>query len=51
MVLISIKSQQMCEKVISNNPGILKFIPNRYKTQKMCKKKAVDYVPYFYATQ
>ena len=40
MFLISIKLSKYVKKVISN-PGMLKFVPNCYKIQKMCKK-AVD---------
>ena len=39
------KTQQMCEKVISENPGMLPFIPSYYKTQKICVKKELIIVP------
>ena len=36
------KTQQMCDKLILEDPGMLQFIPYHYKTQEMCDK-AVDY--------
>ena len=37
MFLVSIK--QICEKVISKNPGMLQFTHNCYKTQKKYVKR------------
>ena len=31
----------MCDKVVSKKPIMLKYCPDRYKTQKMCEK-AID---------
>ena len=35
------KTQQMREKVIQKIPGMLQFIPSRYKTSKFVKKQLI----------
>ena len=47
----------MWEKNISKNPEMLQFVPNYYKTQKMCKGSVdyyhhiLEYIPDCYITQ
>ena len=39
------KTQKMYNKVVSNDPFILKHCPNRYKTQEMRDKVVDDFLP------
>ena len=34
----------MCNKVVVENDGILKFVTDNYKTQKMCNQDVNNYV-------
>ena len=35
------KAQEMCNKVILENDGMLRFIPDSYNNQKMCDKALI----------
>ena len=35
----------MCDKIISENPFMLKYCPDEYITQKMCDKAVDDFLP------
>ena len=51
------KTQQMCEKFVLENGGMLIFIPDCYKDQRICNKPVDNYahalgsVPNWYKTQ
>ena len=32
------KTQEMCDRFISDDPFLLMWVPNQYKTQQMCDK-------------
>ena len=36
----------MCNKAVDNYPHALEFVPECYKTQKMCHNKTVDAYPF-----
>ena len=35
----------MCDKIIPENPFMLKYCPDKYLTQKMCDKAVDDFLP------
>ena len=35
----------MCDKIISKNPFMLKYYPDKYITQKMCVETVDDFLP------
>ena len=35
----------MCDKIIPENPFMLKYFPDKYVTQKMCDKAVDDFLP------
>ena len=35
----------MCDKIISENPFMLKYCPDKYVTQKMCDQAVDDFQP------
>ena len=35
----------MCDKIISENPFMLKYCPDKYMTQKMCYEAVDDFLP------
>ena len=37
------KTQQMCDEAVVRDDGTLKFVPDDYKTQKMCHKAVDNY--------
>ena len=39
------KTQEMCDKIVSEDPFKLKYCHNRYKTQEMCNKAVDDFLP------
>ena len=41
LFLIDIKLKKMCDRVVSENPFLIVYCPDKYVTQKMCDK-AVD---------
>ena len=51
------KTRQMCEDVILENGGTLKFVPDCYKNRKVCNKAvdnyayALEFVPDYFKTQ
>ena len=52
-----IKTQEMFEKAVENEPGALEYIPDQYKTQEMCDKAVKDdssflqFVPDWFVTR
>ena len=41
------KTQEMCNKIVSEDPFMLKYCHDRYKTQGMCNKSVDDFLPAF----
>ena len=36
------KTQQMCDRIISDDPFWIRYVPDQYTTQQMCDKAADD---------
>ena len=51
------KTQEMYERVVLGNPGVLWFVPDQHKNQEMCNKTVEEeadilkLVPYHYKTR
>ena len=47
----------MCDKAVEEDPGLLEYVPDQYKTQEMCDKaveedpRLLKYVPDWLVTQ
>ena len=46
-----LKTQEMCKKLVEENPWLLEYVPNHFMTQKMCddvvhrKPWLLEYIP------
>ena len=50
------KTQEMCDRVVSQDPSLIVYSPDKYKTQRMCDKSvsdsltAIKYIPDWFVT-
>ena len=55
-ILDQYKTQEMCDRVVSEDPFSLRYVPNQYKTHKICEKAvddgvtALKFVPDWFVT-
>ena len=52
-----LKTQEICNRAVRNNPWVLRFIPDHFKTDEMCNEaiedepETLDYVPDHFKTK
>ena len=42
----TLKTHKMCDKAVDNHPSPTKYVPDRYRTEKMCYKAVNIYFVY-----
>ena len=53
----NLQTQEMCKRVVEENPLLLKYVPDRFKTKEICDKtvshdpSSLQYVPDYFVTQ
>ena len=40
--MIILKTKKMCKHVVQTLPGLLRYVPKRYKTVQMCEKSILE---------
>ena len=56
VVLDHLKTKEMCKNALKKLLFVTRYVPDWYKTQKMCNKTVntyhwIQFVPYYYKTQ